>query len=63
MAVDQDRVVRLAQRLMRATTKFEALRRGDYRRSELENAERKMLAARNRLFDAVLLHEDDGEDE
>jgi hypothetical protein len=57
MGVDEAKVARLAYRLMKATTKFEGIRRGDYRRSELERAEQTMLMARNRLFDAVLLYD------
>lgn len=61
MAVDKDKVVRLAFRLMKATLKHQSIRAGDYRRSELEHAEQTMTMARNRLFDSLLLYEEGGE--
>lgn len=60
MAVDKDKVVRLAFRLMQSTLKHQGIRAGDYRRSELERAEQTLTMARNRLFDSLLLYEDDG---
>lgn len=51
---DASHIARLAARLMRATLAHQALRATDYRKSALDAAERAMIDARDRLFDALL---------
>lgn len=52
-----EEVARLAKIYMDLTLAFEEVRRGDYRKSDFNLAESRMVAARHALFDEVLFHE------